>query len=223
VDPDKSALARELCALAAQRFCGLPRQERYFSRHHRRESSISETSLPLLLKALTVSGSDKELTQVIRFVQKSSDEDFSMDHCVVPCLKSLIPWSQKQFGSVPPQLASWLADVRQQLESATARPPTPPANWSRPYDVNCTCPHCAQLKAFLADADNEVGGIQAREDIRQHLIGIIDKHQCDLNHNLDRKRSPFVLVLTKATRSYERAVKRFQADRRLLSALPIAE
>ena len=64
---------------------------------------------------------------------------------------------------------------------------------------------------FLADADNEVGGIQAREDIRQHLIGIIDKHQCDVNHALDRKRSPFVLVLTKTTGSHERAVKRFDA------------
>jgi hypothetical protein len=31
------------------------------------------------------------------------------------------------------------------------------------------------------------------------------------------------LVLTKTSGSFERAVKRFEADRRLLNALPIAE
>src|SRR5262249_6809734 len=127
------------------------------------------------------------------------------------------------FSSVPPQLASWLADVGRQLELATVRPPSPPATWSRPDNVACTCQYCAQLKAFLGDPANEVGRIQAREDIRQHLIATIDRHQCDVDHALDRKKSPFVLVLTKTTGSYERAVKRFEADRRLLTALPFAK
>ena len=49
-DPDKSALARELCALAVERFCE-PRPT-YSSPRYRREASVSESSLPLLLKAL---------------------------------------------------------------------------------------------------------------------------------------------------------------------------
>jgi hypothetical protein len=87
-------------------------------------------------------------------------------------------------------------------------------------DVACACQCCAQLKAFLADPANEMGRIPAREDIRQHLIGIIDRHQCDVTHALERKGSPFSLVLTKTTGSFERAVKRFEANRRLLSTLP---
>ena len=158
---------------------------------------------------------------MIRFVQESPDE-FSLDDCQVPCLKSLIPWSQKQFGSVHPQLVSWLASVRQQLESATARPPAPPTDWARPADVNCACQYCAQLKAFLADSTNEVGRIAAREDRRQHLVGMISQHQCDVKHALERKGNPFALVLTKTRGSYERAVKRFEKDRRLLSELPAA-
>ena len=121
---------------------------------------------------------------------------------------------------VPPQLLlSWLASVRQKLEAATAREPAPPADWARPADVACTCQYCAQLKAFLADPANEVGRIPAREDIRQHLIGMIDRHQCDVRHALERKGSPYSLVLTKTTGSFERAVKRFEADRRLLKVL----
>jgi hypothetical protein len=175
----------------------------------------------LLLKALIASGRDADLTRVIRFVQKTPDE-FRLDECQVPSLKLLIPWSQKQFGQVHPQLTAWLASVRQQLESATARQPQPLTDWARPADVDCTCQYCAQLKAYLADPANEVGRIAAREDRRQHLIDMIRRHECDVRHTLERKGSPHCLVFTKTTGSYERAVKRFKADRRLLNALPPA-
>ena len=132
--------------------------------------------------------------------------------------KSLIPWSRRQFGSVPPQLAAWLASVRRRHESATAQKPEPPTDWARPADVACNCQYCARLTAFLADPANEVGRIPAREDLRQHLIGIIDRHQCDVKHTLERKGSPYSLVLTKTTGSFDRALKRFEADCRLLSA-----
>ena len=183
------------------------------------KSLASETSLPLLLKALAASGRGDDLSKVIHFVQELPEE-FSLDDSQVPCLKSLIPWSRKQFGAVLPQLASWLAAVRQQLESATAKPPAPPDDWTRPAEVACMCQYCAKLKAFLADPANEVGRIAAREDMRQHLISIIAQHQCDVKYALERKGSPFSLVLTKTTGSFERAVKRFEMDRRLLHALP---
>jgi hypothetical protein len=222
-DSDKSALAHELCALAVDRFCEpRPRRPAYSWSHGRRETSVSETSLPLLLKALAASGDDERLSQVIEFVEESPDE-FSLDDGQVPCLKTLIPWSQKQFGSVHPQLASWLVSVRQKLESATATHPEPPTDWTRPADLSCQCEYCARLKAFLADPANEVGRIPAREDMRQHLISTIERHQCDVKHALERKGSPYSLVLTKTRGSFERAVKRFEANRRLLLALPVAE
>jgi hypothetical protein len=91
---------------------------------------------------------------------------------------------------VAPQLLSWLASIRQKLETATAKQPAPPADWARPADMDCTCPYCAQLKAFLGDPANEVGRIPAREDIRQHLIGKIGQHECDAKYALERKGSP---------------------------------
>jgi hypothetical protein len=135
----------------------------------------------------------------------------------------MIPWSRKQVGSVHPQLASWLDSVRQQLESATARQPIPPADWARPADVNCKCQYCIQLNAFLAAPTKETGRIPAREDMRRHLIDMIDRYRCDIKHVLERTGSPFSLMLTKTSGSFERAVKRFEANRKLLSALPVAE
>jgi hypothetical protein len=218
-DPDRSALANELCALAAERFCEPPPpRPAYYGHGFRREGSVSESTLPLLLKALVATGRDEDLSRVIRFVESLPNE-FSLDECQVPSLKALVPWCQKQYGVVNPHLLSWLASVRHVLEEATARQPTPPADWARPADVPCTCTYCAQLKAFLTDPAHEVGRIPAREDRRQHLIDMIDRRACDVSHALERKGSPYSLVLTKTTGSFVRAARRFEADRRLLEVL----
>jgi hypothetical protein len=218
-DPDRLTLAHELCALAVERFCTPSRPRPAHSWPGvRREPSVPESSLPLLLKALLASGRDEDLSRVIRFVEGLPDE-FSLDDYQVAALKALVPWSRKQFGVVHPQLMSWLASVRHKLEAATARRPAPPADWARPAEVACMCPYCAQLKAFLADPANEVGRIPAREDMRQHLIGMISRYQCDVKHALERKGSPYSLVLTKTTGSFERAAKRFEMNCRLLEIL----
>ncbi len=216
VDSDKSALARELCASAVQRFCEPPPPQ---PSYYRREPSGAAASLPLLLEAIIASGRDDDLSRVLRFVRESPEE-FRLEECQVPCLKSLIPWSQQHSGTVHPQLASWLVSVRQQLESATAKPPTPPTDWARPADQGCKCEFCAPLKAFLADAANEVGRIPARENIRQHLVGEIDRQLYDVKFVLERKGSPFSLVFTKTSGSFERALVRYEVDLRLLSELP---
>ena len=218
-DLGKSMLAGELCEIAAKRFCE-PRPQRptYDSPHHRREVSVAEKSLPLLLQSLAASCRDEDLSRVIHFIQNVPAE-FSFDDCQVPALKLLIPWSRKQFGSVHPQFKSWLDAVRGQLERSTANHPTPPSDWARPTTLDCQCQYCAQLKAFLADSSHEVGRIPARDDVRQHLIDMIGRHQCDVKHSLERKGSPYSLVLAKTTGSHDRAAKRFEDDRHLLSAL----
>jgi hypothetical protein len=223
-DADKAALASELCGLAAERFCEPrdARPTRYYSSREDRQSSASESSLAYLLEALLAAGDDKDVTCVIQFVRRSPDE-FRLEHCQVPTLKTLVAWSQKRAGSLHPQIAAWLADVRRQLELATANAPTPPADWSRPAEVDCKCRFCAQLSTFLADPASEVTRIAAPETMRGHLIDKIDRHQCDVKHALERKGSPYSLVLTKTTGSFQRAVKEFATNRRLLSALPAAE
>lgn len=217
--PDRAALARELCTLAVERFCQpRPTRQAYFRAGMRRAPARSESSLTWLLEALLASGLDAELSRVIEFVEGLPDA-FSFDDDQVPSLQALVPWSLKRFGVVHPRLRAWLTSVRQKLELATASPPAPPADWARPAEVACACPYCARLNAFLADPANAVGRIPAREDMRRHLIDKMAMHSCDVKHVLERKGSPYSLVLTKTTGSFERACKRFEADVRLLEAL----
>jgi len=218
-DSDKAALAGELCALAVARFCTrFPTPAAGYRPLTGHEPSVSETTLPLLLKALLAGNRDEELSRVIGFVEEFPDE-FRLGECQVPSLKALVPWSRRRLGAVHPRLVAWFASVRLKLESATAKRPAPPADWTRPADVACTCPYCARLKAFLADPANGVGRIAAREDLRRHLIGMIARHGCDVKHALERKGSPYSLVLTKTTGSFERATARFEANCRLLKIL----
>jgi hypothetical protein len=220
-DGDRTALAHTLCDMAVERFVE-PRTSypRSYSPGSKRSSTASEQSLPPLLKALLCAGRDAAVARVIDFVQNSPDE-FSLDQGQIPCLKLLIPWSQKQFGPVPPRLVDWLSSVRQWLESATAEPPAPPADWARAASVDCRCKHCAQLNKFLADPDQETVSIATPEYGRAHLLDQIRRYQCDVKHTLDRKRRPYALVLTKTTGSFERAVKEFEENRKLLKSLPL--
>ncbi len=218
-DADKSALAHELCALAVERFCEPFQPRQPYAMRHRQDKSISETTLSLIWKALAAIGRDDDLSRLLGFVRQHPEE-FRLDECQVPSLKSLIPWAKKRFGAVPPLLASWLGTVRQTLESLTAAEPSPPVDWARPAEVDCKCQFCARLNSFLSDPANKVGRISAREDHRQHLITKLNQHQCDVTHTLERTKSPYTLVLTKTTGSFDRALKRFHADQRQLAELP---
>jgi hypothetical protein len=216
---DKSALANELCSLAVKRFCEAREPRRRFDSRYRREKSTLEATLPLLVKALIATGRDEDLSLLLGFVQQHP-EAFRLSKCQVPALKVLIPWAKKRFGAVPPELASWLASVRQTLESLTAEEPLPPTDWVRPAKVDCQCQYCAQLNAFLSDSAEKVGRISAREECRRHLIMKINDHRCDVTHTLEKGRSPYTLVLTKTSGSFNRALKRFHANQKLLEELP---
>jgi hypothetical protein len=135
--------------------------------------------------------------------------------------EDVVSWSRKRSDSLHPRIVAWLAAVRRELEQATAEPPAPPADWSRPAAVDCNCRFCAQLTSFLADPASEVTRIAAPEAMRGHLISMIEKHRCDVKHALERRGSPYSLVLTKTTGSFQRAVQEFAINRRLLSELPV--
>jgi hypothetical protein len=216
---EQSVLIQRLCSLATGRFCeGYASENQYY----RRDSKEAIKVLQQLVKALVAVRADQSLTRLIETV-RSTPEPFSLEAAQVPCLLSLVPWSKKQEGVVHPLLVSWLADVRQESESATTAKPSPPTDWSRSAKVSCNCRLCSQLNEFLAAPDREVTRIAAREDLRSHVIGNIHRHQCDVSHKLERKGSPYSLVLNKTMGSHERAVKQFETNVKLLKSLPSAD
>ena len=77
------------------------------------------------------------------------------------------------------------------------------------------------MKSFLADPMAEVNRLPASESDRQHLIDHIRRYQCDVKYVVERKGSPFSLVLTKTSDSHERAVKEYEKKVGLLEELSI--
>ncbi len=217
VDPKKPALVGKLCKLAAN--CFRDKNEIASRRHYYEKISVAEASLAPLLEAL-IHGDEKQLlSEVLRHVEQSPTV-FHLNDCQVPALKSLIARSRRRYGAVPPPLAAWLASVRWRLELATRAEPTPPVDWTRPAEFKCNCRHCGQLRAFLVDPTNAVGRIAAAESSRGHLIDTIEQNRCDVKHALERKGSPYSLVLTKTNQTFDRALKQYLVDCKLLSSLP---
>ncbi len=128
---------------------------------------------------------------------------------------------------------SWLADVPDaqpaaerlmrhcvaQLQEATELAPKPPADWKREAKLNCKCEDCRALARFLRDPAVRVGRFPLRQERRQHLRQQIDHHHLDCTHETERKGSPQTLLCTKTQASFERKLKRYHADRELLSEL----
>ncbi|MEZ6061953.1 MAG: 2OG-Fe(II) oxygenase [Planctomycetaceae bacterium] len=216
-------VARDLCRKAVSWFCvPIPRQRYYGYRDDARTRTTAEAALPRLLKALLNCDCSNEVASVIQFVE-SNPGQFTLEHGHVPTLIKLVPWSLKRFGRIPEPIQDWLTQVRQQLETATALEPQPPADWTHPSDVSCQCRFCDQLSAFLRDPTAEVGRIPAREDIRSHLIQQISQQQFDVTHTIEKLKSPYSLVLTKTQDSFQRTLKRYQLDTNLLATLPKSE
>ena len=51
-----------------------------------------------------------------------------------------------------------------------------------------------------------------RKDLRQHLHQIINYYRLDLDHETERKGSPYTLVCTKNRASYKRRLEEYTAD-----------
>ena len=60
---------------------------------------------------------------------------------------------------------------------------------------------------------------RGRSASASRVVGRIGQHACDVKHVLERKGSPYSLVLTKTTGSFEQATKRFEANCQLLKIL----
>ena len=54
---------------------------------------------------------------------------------------------------------------------------------------------------------------------RRHLHSQIERHGCDCTHDTERKGSPHTLVCKKTQTSYERRLKQYHTDQKLLAEL----
>ena len=116
-------------------------------------------------------------------------------------------------------ISHWLGACRHELENRTAQAPQKPTDYRRADKLSCNCGDCSALSAFLANPDRKQGRFPLAKIRRQHLHQVIDRNRCDLTHVTERRGSPFTLVCTKTTASYETACKIHERDLQNLSRI----
>ncbi len=220
-DPEKAILEKNLCTLAVSRFCLPPINPWRYSRSTG-EANDREKSLPHLLKAVLAADHSEELGQLIEFVQRSP-KIFRLEQSQIPTLKLIFSWSKITLKKIPDRLFGWLEFTRGNLKEATKEKPLPPKDWRRAAEVNCSCPLCTELKSFLINPDQPKGRNAGPEYHRIHIKDQIARHRLDVTTELDRSKRPFALLLTKTNESFDRALKSYENNRRLLAALPKAK
>ncbi len=90
--------------------------------------------------------------------------------------------------------------------------PAEPTDWAMPAEVRCDCEDCVALLAFCRDPDKRVGRFSVRKDRRKHIHRTIDGYRLDLDHETERKGSPYTLVCTKTRNGHRRRLREYAED-----------
>jgi hypothetical protein len=105
------------------------------------------------------------------------------------------------------------------LLTRSEHPPEPPRDWRQDVALTCQCPDCRELQRFTRDPDAQTHRFRIRQDRRQHLHQIIERHDLDMTHLTERQGSPQTLVCTKTRRRHQRRLQQYAADRAAYRAL----
>ena len=110
------------------------------------------------------------------------------------------------------------------LLKRSATLPKEPRHWKIAADIDCKCDLCADLRAFCKDPAAQVARFPLRTDLRAHLHRIIEYNRLDIDHETERRGSPYTLVCTKNRASHKRRLAEYSKDvswmRRLIRSAP---
>lgn len=102
----------------------------------------------------------------------------------------------------------------------TVEKPEPPTDWSREVPATKSNRHLWEmLRPFMESKDQSVFEYRKNQSLRDELARAFDASKVDLKKETIRTGSPHTLRLTKTQASYERKLKKWTEDRKLLHAL----
>ncbi len=222
--PKKKAGWGELCKSLAQEYVSaMEAVDQQTSPVHWRSGQVKRSEvLAGLVRALVTTGQSALLDRVVAHVL-GAPKVYPLIDVQMPALAKLQPWLKKNVEEPCKPLTRWLASCREQLEALTAHEPQKPADFRREANISCKCENCAELKRFLADPKESVHRFRMREDLRNHLEFNIKGSHCDLNLHTDRSGSPYTLVCTKNTASYEAKLKTYHQNLEHLATVQAVE
>ena len=100
----------------------------------------------------------------------------------------------------------------ERLLARSETPPVAPQDWRIETNAGCGCAHCQDLRAFCRDPDATTARFSMREDLRNHLQGVIGRADLDLDTQTEKKGRPYTLVCTKNRASYKRRLAEYAED-----------
>jgi predicted 2-oxoglutarate/Fe(II)-dependent dioxygenase YbiX len=143
---------------------------------------------------------------------------YKMDGILLPAALLLIEASSSRHL---PAVIRLRDAVTAHLQARVALELQPPADWRRDNQLSCKCADCAELKQFLANAEQEQWVFKAAEARRTHLQGVISQHKCDVDCKTQKGGTPYRLICTKNQASYQRRVEQRAQDVQLLAKLAL--
>ena len=130
---------------------------------------------------------------------------------VVPALALLHPRHAQDPANDKAFLRLW-THAGEFLLDRSEHPPEAPRDWRQAVKLACKCEDCRALETFARDAEAQVGRFRVRQDRRQHLQDVINRHGFDMTYVTEQKGSPQTLICTKTRRTYHRQCEQYRAD-----------
>lgn len=141
---------------------------------------------------------------------------YDLRKILIPFLKKLTPLYANTNNDAYQKLYEHCVE---KLQDATAQPIPKPTDWKQNVKLTCSCEDCQELQAFISNPDERKHRFKIKKERRQHLHQQIEKHQCDIEHETERKGSPQTLVCTKLRTFYESQEAQWQQDKKILAEL----
>jgi len=105
------------------------------------------------------------------------------------------------------------------LLQRSSTPPDEPTNWI----INAEIPHtdelASELQAFCLSPDVRVKRFKVAKDFRKYIHKMIEELRLDIDHETERKGSPYTLVCVKNRASYKRRLNEYAEDVRYIGRL----
>lgn len=171
-----------------------------------REQSLSKLERPVaaVLAGASLVGAADLCDEVVGLLCRG-DEDL-VAHAVGVLRATPAPsWS-------PTGLDAVAAHCTDALAARLARPVRAPDDWSIELPTGCGCELCAGLRTFLGDRSRTKLEWPLAEQRRAHLQHRIDAAELPVTHQTQRRGRPYVLVLTKTDKLFERERLRRRHD-----------
>jgi predicted 2-oxoglutarate/Fe(II)-dependent dioxygenase YbiX len=174
----------------------------------------------VVARVLHIFASISATAQMEQFVTHvlADEPHYNLHDVLIPDVKAIYSWLPK----VPAARSAadrLLKHCQAKLRAATAQPVEPPKDWARDANLACKCKDCAALSLFLRDPAQQVARFPMAKERRRHLHNQIELHRCDCTHDTERRGSPHTLVCKKTQASYERRLRQYHTDRKLLAEL----